>query len=55
MKVQYAMTGIKGIGRRFSNVVLKKADVDLRKRYGKKEKISQLNLLFQKKKSEQEN
>jgi small subunit ribosomal protein S18e len=28
----YALTAIKGIGRRFSNVVVKKADVDLNKR-----------------------
>jgi len=30
----FAMTAIKGIGRRFSNIVLKKADVDLNKRAG---------------------
>lgn len=33
-KIMYALTEIKGIGRRFSNVVCKKADVDLRKRAG---------------------
>lgn len=33
-KVMFAMTAIKGIGRRFSNIVLKKADVDLNKRAG---------------------
>ena len=33
-RVQYALTKIKGIGRRFSNVVLKKADIDLKKRAG---------------------
>ncbi len=33
-KVMFALTAIKGIGRRFSNVVLKKADVDLDKRAG---------------------
>ncbi len=32
-KIQYAMTAIKGIGARYSNLVLKKADVDLNKRY----------------------
>ena len=32
-KVQYALTAIKGIGPRYSNLVLKKADVDLNKRY----------------------
>ena len=30
--IMYAMTAIKGIGRRFSNIVCKKAEVDLRKR-----------------------
>eukprot|EP01116_Phalansterium_solitarium_P011801 TRINITY_DN27594_c0_g1_i1.p1 TRINITY_DN27594_c0_g1~~TRINITY_DN27594_c0_g1_i1.p1 ORF type:complete len:165 (-),score=28.72 TRINITY_DN27594_c0_g1_i1:103-567(-) len=33
-KVMYALTAIKGIGRRFSNIVCKKADVDLNKRAG---------------------
>jgi len=33
-KVQYALTKIRGIGRRFSNLVCKKADIDLRKRAG---------------------
>jgi len=33
-KIQYALTAIKGIGRRFSNIVCKKADVDLSKRAG---------------------
>jgi ribosomal protein S13 len=31
-KVMYAMTEIKGVGRRYSNIVCKKADVDLSKR-----------------------
>jgi small subunit ribosomal protein S18e len=31
-KVMYAMTAIKGIGRRFANIVCKKAEVDLNKR-----------------------
>jgi small subunit ribosomal protein S18e len=31
----YALTKIKGVGRRYSNLVCKKADVDLNKRYGK--------------------
>ena len=31
-KIVYAMTAIKGLGRRFSNLVCKKAEVDLRKR-----------------------
>eukprot|EP00894_Picocystis_sp_ML_P000741 jgi/Pico_ML_1/51258/g2320.t1 len=33
-KVMYAMTSIKGIGRRFSNLICKKADVDMSKRAG---------------------
>lgn len=33
-KVVLAMTAIKGVGRRYANIVLKKADVDLTKRAG---------------------
>lgn len=33
-KVMFAMTAIKGVGRRYSNIVLKKADIDLDKRAG---------------------
>lgn len=33
-KIMYALTSIKGMGRRFSNLVCKKAEVDLRKRAG---------------------
>ena len=33
-KVMYGLTSIKGIGRRFSNLVLKLAEVDLNKRAG---------------------
>ncbi|KAF8313489.1 ribosomal protein S13 [Clavulina sp. PMI_390] len=33
-KIMYALTEIKGVGRRYSNIVCKKADVDLRKRAG---------------------
>ena len=33
-KVMYALTEIKGVGRRYANLVCKKADVDLNKRYG---------------------
>ena len=33
-KVMYALTQIKGIGRRFSNVVCKKAEIDMGKRAG---------------------
>merc|ERR1712051_861962 len=32
--IQYAITAIKGIGRRYANLVLKKADIDLHKRAG---------------------
>lgn len=30
----FAMTAIKGVGRRYSNIVLKKADIDQTKRAG---------------------
>ncbi len=33
-KIMFAMTAIKGVGRRYSNLVLKKADIDLNKRAG---------------------
>ena len=33
-KCNFAMTSIKGIGRRFCNVCLKKAEIDLNKRAG---------------------
>lgn len=33
-KIMYAMTSIRGIGRRFSNLTCKKAEVDMRKRCG---------------------
>jgi len=33
-KVMYALTKISGVGRRYSNLVCKKADVDLNKRAG---------------------
>jgi len=32
-KIMYALTKIKGVGRRYSNLVCKKADVDLNKRF----------------------
>ena len=32
-KIMIALTQIKGVGRRYSNLVCKKADVDLAKRY----------------------
>jgi hypothetical protein len=34
-KVMFAMTNIKGCGRRFSNLVLKKAEIDMNKRYAR--------------------
>ena len=33
-KIMYALTSIKGIGRRFANIVCKKAEVDMKKRAG---------------------
>ena len=33
-KIMFALTSIKGIGRRFANLICKKADVDMNKRYG---------------------
>ncbi|KAJ3239422.1 ribosomal 40S subunit protein S18B [Chytriomyces hyalinus] len=33
-KIMYSLTAIKGVGRRFSNLVCKKADIDLNKRAG---------------------
>ena len=33
-KIMYAMTAIKGVGRRYSNVCCKKADIDMTKRAG---------------------
>ena len=36
----YALTKIKGVGRRYSNLVCKKADVDLNKRYATRTGIS---------------
>merc|ERR1712223_1257241 len=33
-KIMFAMTTIKGVGRRYSNLVCKKADIDMNKRAG---------------------
>ena len=33
-KIMYALTAIKGVGRRYSNLVCKKADIDVNKRAG---------------------
>lgn len=35
-KIMFAMTSIKGIGRRFANIACKKAEVDMRKRCASK-------------------
>lgn len=32
-KIMYALTSIKGLGRRFANLACKKAEIDMRKRY----------------------
>lgn len=47
-KVMFAMTNIKGIGRRYSNIVLKKADIDLTKRAGElsEEEVGVLGILI---------
>ncbi|CAO3613348.1 unnamed protein product [Mucor hiemalis] len=34
VKIQIALTSVKGVGRRFSNIACKKADIDLNKRAG---------------------
>lgn len=48
-KVMFALTGIKGIGRRFSNLVLKRAGVDLNKRAGEltEDEINQIVTIVQ--------
>jgi len=48
-KVMYAFTAIKGIGRRFSNICLKKAGVDFKKRAGEltKDEIEKIVTVFQ--------
>ena len=33
-KIMYALTAIKGVGRRFSNLILKKCEIDMEKRAG---------------------
>lgn len=42
----FAMTAIKGVGRRYANIVLKKADIDLDKRAGEctDEEVSSVTL-----------
>jgi len=34
IKVMFAITSIKGVGRRYANIVLKKADIEVTKRAG---------------------
>ncbi|KAJ4428620.1 hypothetical protein ANN_24665 [Periplaneta americana] len=45
-KVMFAMTAIKGVGRRYANIVLKKADIDLDKRAGECTDEEQLQYLI---------
>lgn len=48
-KIMYALTEIKGVGRRFANVVCKKADVDLSKRAGElnSDELERIVTIFQ--------
>ncbi|PWN94619.1 ribosomal protein S13 [Tilletiopsis washingtonensis] len=48
-KVMYALTRIKGVGRRFANIVCKKADVDLSKRAGElnSDELERIVTIFQ--------
>ncbi|CAO1617697.1 unnamed protein product [Parajaminaea phylloscopi] len=48
-KIMYALTEIKGVGRRFANVVCKKADVDLAKRAGElnSDELERIVTIFQ--------
>ncbi|CAG8695075.1 2145_t:CDS:10, partial [Racocetra persica] len=48
-KVMFALTAIKGVGRRYSNLVCKKADVDLNKRAGEltNEELERIVLIIQ--------
>eukprot|EP00029_Vermamoeba_vermiformis_P008147 TRINITY_DN372_c0_g1_i2.p1 TRINITY_DN372_c0_g1~~TRINITY_DN372_c0_g1_i2.p1 ORF type:complete len:160 (-),score=58.43 TRINITY_DN372_c0_g1_i2:45-524(-) len=48
-KIMYALTSVKGIGRRFANIVCKKAEVDLNKRAGelKAEEIDRIVKIIQ--------
>ena len=45
IKVPFALTSIKGVGRRFSFVCLRKADVDVHKRAGELTE-EEVNILF---------
>lgn len=46
IKIMFAVTSIKGVGRRYANVVLKKADIDLTKRAGELSEEEVRLLLF---------
>ncbi|KAK2704264.1 hypothetical protein QYM36_016607 [Artemia franciscana] len=48
-KALYAITSIKGVGRRYADVVLKKADVDLNKRAGElsEEEVEKVTTIIQ--------
>lgn len=48
-KVVFALTKIKGVGRRFSNLVCKKADIDLNKRAGElsEDEIEKIKTIIQ--------
>merc|ERR1712225_185368 len=48
-KVMYALSKIKGVGRRYSNLVCKKADVDLTKRAGEltSEELERIVIIIQ--------
>ncbi|XP_064649147.1 small ribosomal subunit protein uS13 [Lineus longissimus] len=48
-KIMFAMTAIKGVGRRYANVVLKKADIDLKKRAGElsEEEVDRMMTIMQ--------
>jgi small subunit ribosomal protein S18e len=48
-KVMFALTAIKGVGRRFSNIICKKAEVDMNKRAGelKPDEIERLVAIIQ--------
>ncbi|KAN0022683.1 hypothetical protein ACTFIU_005418 [Dictyostelium citrinum] len=47
-KIQYALTCVKGVGRRFANLVCKKADVDMSKRAGElsKDEVERLTTIM---------
>ena len=47
--IMFAMTSIKGMGRRYANIVLKKADIDLTKRAGElsEEEIDKIVTIMQ--------